>query len=171
MIRFLYLYLSIAVILLFSYCSNSTSSDEKEDNVDVFYSNSFESPSDTIGWKGNIELNNDTPRNGGNKSIRVSGGCIWPHTYFLFHSIREDCSLIIRCWGKDLLIGGSVYLGNIENPYEGIYINVDNKSWYKYTSLDTLICHASDTLMISLNSGGDNPSAMIIDNIEIIKVK
>jgi len=166
-----YLCISITVILHFSFCSNSISPDDEDENVEVVYSNSFESSDDTIGWKGNIELSNNTSLNGGNTSIRVSGRCIVPHVYFTFSSIEEDCSLMFRCWGKNLMIGGSVSISNIKNPSQEIFIFVDYKSWHKYISLDTLICHASDTLMLCLNSGGDNPSAMLIDNIEIIKIK
>jgi len=165
--KLLYIFISMTVIFLLSFCSNSISPDE----VEVFYFNSFESSNDTIGWKGYIELSNDTPQNGGNKSIRVSGGCIVPHVYFSFYSIEEDCSLIIRFWGKNLMTGGVVSLGYGENAYPSINVFIENKSWYKYTSLDTLFCQASDTLKLCLNSGGFNPSAMLIDNIEIIKVK
>ncbi len=69
------------------------------------------------------------------------------------------------------MTGGVVTLSNSDNAFTGINVFVENKSWHKYTSLDTLFCHASDTLMLCLNSGGVNPSAMLIDNIEIIKVK
>ncbi len=167
MMKLLYLFISMTLILLLSFCSNSVSPDE----VEVFYFNSFESPSDTIGWKGYLELSNDTPVNGGKKSIRVSGGCIVPHVYFSFYTIGEDCSLILRFRGKNLMVGGVVTLSNSDNVLPGINVFVENKSWQKYTSLDTLSCQASETLMLCLNSAGDNPSAMLIDKIEIIKVK
>ena len=165
-----YVFISVAIIFLISFCSTSTSYETEDEIADLIYSNSFESLKDVINWKGHIELKSDTPRNGGKKSIRVLGGCIIPHTYYLFQPIGENCSLIIRFWGKNLMTGGSVNLSDIKNSFREISVSVEDKSWKKYISSDTLVCHSLDTLMLSFNSGGVKPSAMLIDNIEIIKV-
>ena len=138
------------------------------------YSNSFEAPSDTVGWNGWMEFRNDVPRFGGKQSAYVSGGCIYPHVYINLPAVKYDCSLIFRCWGKNLEIGGLVELRlNPEIsrcPPPSVSISVNDTLWKFYQS-DTLHCSANIPLQLSMSAGGIVPSAMLVDLIEIIRVK
>jgi hypothetical protein len=141
------------------------------------YSNSFETPTDTVGWNGWMEFRNDVPRFGGKQSAYVSGGCIYPHVYINLPAVKYDCSLIFRCWGKNLEIGGGVELEAVpevsipENPKRYIFITISDKFWKSYQSDSILFCPANSKLVLSMSAGGIVPSAMLVDLIEIIRVK
>ena len=78
---------------------------QKHENI--IYSNSFESPQDTVGMRGNgmIEFSSDVPPGSGIKSLYISGGCIWPHASIELGPFYKDGLFLLRCWGKDLEIG------------------------------------------------------------------
>ena len=139
--------------------------------IDSFYFNSFESSSDIAGWYGigNYSIVEEAPIGGGKQSIEVSGGCVIPHVYFKIDSLTEDCSLVMKCWGKNLSNGGSVslYTGTHSNI---IHISISESAWTKYICEDTLDCIAGNNLMLELNSGGIISSAMLVDQIEISEV-
>jgi hypothetical protein len=139
---------------------------------DSFYFNSFESSSDTIGWYG-ISIENfmeEAPKAGGKYSVRISGGCVIPHAYYLSDPLSEDCSLVLKCWGKNLSHGGSVGLV-ADNQSGGIHITVSESAWTRYTCEDTLHCTAGSRVRIELISGGFLPSSMLVDQIEVSKAK
>ncbi len=144
-----------------------------ENNI---YFNSFESPSDTVGWYGiSVEyLLEDSPVGGGMQSVQISGGCIIPHAYIWIDPLDEDCSLVLRCWGKNMSYGGSVRLIMVDpwmdDPLETVSISVQETSWTYYSSEDTLHYVAGSRLRIELNSGGIMASAMRVDQLEISKV-
>jgi len=144
---------------------------EPEYPKDSFYFNSFESYSDTIGWYGVGIANfvDDAPNVGGKYSIEISGGCVIPHAYYRFDPLTEDCSLVLKCWGKNLSHGGSVsiFTGSHSNF---IHISITESLWTKYICDDTLHCNAGDELQLELNSGGIISSAMLVDQIEITEV-
>lgn len=136
------------------------------------YFNSFESPSDTVGWYGIIMeyLVEDAPAGGGRQSVQISGGCIIPHAYVWIDPLDENCSLVLRCWGKNMSYGGSVRL-IMDDPRETVSIPVQETSWTYYNCEDTLQYVAGSRLRIELNSGGIIGSAMRIDQLEISKVE
>lgn len=138
------------------------------------YSNSFEAPIDTVGWNGWIEFQRDAPPMGGQQSVYISGGCIYPHAYINLPAVKYDCSLIFQCWGKNLEIGGLVELRlNPEIsrcPPPSVSISVNDTLWKFYQS-DTLHCPANIPLQLSMSAGGIVPSAILVDLIEIIIVK
>ncbi|HVO75567.1 MAG TPA: YCF48-related protein [Ignavibacteriaceae bacterium] len=140
----------------------------------VIYSNSFETPQDTIGLHGygSIQFNSDAPPDGGNQSLYISGGCLWPHALFELGSFNSNGLYIIRCWGKNLQIGGDVSL-NVEGnlPLNGINISVNEKNWTYYESAETLFCPAGKKLELSMNAGGIAASAMLVDKIEVVNVQ
>lgn len=138
-------------------------------NPDIFYYNSFESAADTAGWQGYYELWNDTPANGGLVSMYVTGGCIWPHAYYMFEPLDRSGTLTLKCQAKVLANGGSINLGKWGNHGEEIYIEVQDSTWQEYTSEKTLQVSAGDTLMLSVNSGGIVYGAMLVDNLKIIE--
>lgn len=136
------------------------------------YFNSFETSSDTIGWKGygQISLYNDAPKTGGKKSLFVSGGCVIPHAIYNVGPQTDECYIILKCWGKNLEVGGSIYL-KPDNGYRSISISVTGKNWTVYESQDTLFCPANESLILELISGGIMSSAMLVDLLEIRKAK
>lgn len=141
------------------------------------YFNSFETSADTIGWNGWMEFRNDVPRFGGKQSAYVSGGCLHPHTSYQLPSSSQDRKLVLRCWGKNLEIGGGVELEAVpevsipENPKRYIFITISDKFWKSYQSDSILFCPANSKLILSMSSGGYVPSSMLVDLIEIIRVK
>jgi hypothetical protein len=138
------------------------------------YFNSFEAGKDTVGWRGygGIIFMQDAPAGGGKQSLQVSGGCIWPHASFVLPAFRHDGYFIVQCWGKNLMIGGGVEL-NIAGGYDkpGIGIPIQNPAWTFYASADTLFCPANCKLELTLGAGGIAASAMLVDLIQIIKVR
>lgn len=141
----------------------------QEKNILLYY-NSFENPIDSLGWNGDLIFNSDVPHNGGKKSIFVSGGCIVPHVWVEFGPFGKNELLIIRCWGKNLEVGGNVSLNVSGDRSNSILINIENKEWTFYESSDTLLCPAGSTVSLSISSGGYIPSSMLIDCVEIVKI-
>ena len=137
----------------------------------VVYSNSFESSQDTVGWRGtgSREFRGDAAPDGGQQSLYVSGGCLWPHAWIELTPDESDGLYILRCWGKDLQIGGEVEL-NVEGSMLGPWITVNQKEWVYYESADTLCCPAGKKIVLSMGAGGIVPSAMLVDRIEIVRV-
>ena len=162
----------ILLFFLFSFlsCEETSGPDSNHPN-DSFYFNSFESSSDIAGWYGgsNINIFEEAPQGGGKQSLKVSGGCVIPHAYYKIDSLIEDCSLVLKCWGKNLSNGGSVslYTGSHSKI---IHISITETSWTNYICEDTLICFEGSNLILELNSGGILSSSMLVDLIEITKV-
>ena len=162
----------VLLFFLFSFVSCEELSGPDPDNPnESFYFNSFESSSDTAGWYGVSDNNfiEEAPKGGGKQSLKVSGGCVIPHAYYRIDSIADDCSLVLKCWGKNLSNGGSVSLYT-ENISGSLHISVTEMSWTSYICEDTLHCIAGSSLRLELNSGGILPSSMLVDQIEISKV-
>jgi len=137
---------------------------------EVFYSNSFETSQDTVGWQGIIDFRNDAPVNGGSRSLFISDGCIIPHAWVNAVTIAEDGLYSLRCWGKNLMDGGTVYLQVGSRGLDRSYIQIRDTLWTYYVSPDTLLCIEGDTLLLAMYSGGFVPSAMLVDEIEIFKI-
>ena len=73
----------IAIVTLFIGCSDPVS----PENGNIIYVNSFETISDFENWTGLSEYSwkSEVPPNCGNRSVLISGGCVVPHTKYLFH--------------------------------------------------------------------------------------
>lgn len=142
-------------------------------NVDSVYFNSFESSEDTVGWwgYGAIGFWSDAPPNGGKQSLYVSGGCIVPHATVDLNAMMTDSYIILRCWGKNLAIGGGVSLKLPGDVPRSISIVVVDTAWKSYVSPDTLFCPANQSIRLSLAAGGIAPSAMLVDLVEVIRVR
>jgi hypothetical protein len=141
------------------------------------YFNSFETERDTIGIRGYgfIGLRNDAPDIGGRKSLLVSGGCLIPHAYIELPAVNYDRSVMLRCWGKNLAVGGEVILSNnkIDStgfPNKSVSISVQDTVWRFYKS-DVLQCPAGTPLTLTMNSGGCILSIMLVDLLEVIMVE
>lgn len=136
----------------------------------IIYTNSFESPRDTIGWKGFMKFHPDAPAEGGKQSACISGGCIWPHAWIELPAPRNDGRFLLRCWGKNLGIGGSLSIEAEGNYYKSAAISIHEKEWTFYESAETLFCPAGKKIILALASGGFAPSSMLVDRIEIAEV-
>ncbi|MFQ6113664.1 MAG: hypothetical protein ACE5NG_06185 [bacterium] len=138
------------------------------------YFNSFESKNDTVAWRGygHIEFRNDTPEEGGKRSLYVSGGCIVPHASFVLPSHPEDGYYHLQCWGKNLASGGGVSLTiyGHEDTHQ-ISLQVHESEWTFIEAESTLFCPGNYRMKLTLNSGGIVASAMLVDLIQIIRVK
>ncbi len=149
-----------------SYQSECLNGTEEE----VVYSNSFESPQDTVGWQGYMDFRNDTPINGGNQSAFIAGGCVIPHFWIELGPFEEDGFYILRCWGKNLQNGGMIYLQVGETFNDKVRIGIGDTVWTYYQSVDTLYCPSDEKITLAMFSGGFIPSSMLVDEVDIIKV-
>lgn len=162
----------LILMLFLSGCKKSEQTAPEQSKEEQIYFNSFESPSDTLGWGGELTIMNEAPPSGGKHSIYISGACNAPHAYVTLTGPASESHLILRCWGKNLSNGGDVELRRTSDWYKppiGIFIS--DTVWTSYQSKDTLFCPAHDTLSLELTSGGYSPSAMLIDLIEVVRVQ
>lgn len=135
------------------------------------YFNSFESNSDIYGWVGYaFNFSNDAPKNGGKRSLSVSGGCLIPHAQYTISPQNTDCNIIIRFWGKNLSNGGGMALSVNEAGGGHAGFDISDKDWTLYESKDMIFCPANSSLTLELISGGIASSSMLIDKIDIRKV-
>ncbi|MGH7453501.1 MAG: hypothetical protein ACRENG_19280, partial [bacterium] len=94
-----------------------------------------------------------------------------PHAYIEFNGIDQDSYLLFRCWGKNLVSGGGVELQVADDWFSTIHIAVADTIWRFYEAADTLFWPAHQRLKLSMSSGGLKPSAMLVDQIEVIRVE
>jgi hypothetical protein len=155
-------------VMLFSCKKENTNENTLEQQI---YFNSFESQSDTVGWRGyafNFAI--DVPSQGGKKSLSISGGCILPHAQYIVSAQNTDYHLVLKFLGKNLSNGGSVNLYVNKAGYKEISFDVSKKDWTLYESRDTLFCPANTSLTLEVMAGGIISSAILIDMIEISKL-
>jgi hypothetical protein len=147
--------------------------DARGTNEEVVYSNGFESAADTAGWigYGSMQLRSDVPPGGGKYSLFVSGGCIIPHAALKIGRVDRDSRFILRFWGKKLIGGGGVAIGFNQSPIGGIGVSVNDSTWIHYESQDIFYCPADSTLWIDIIAGGFIAGAILVDNIQVVKVK
>ncbi len=158
--------LCIAVFGL--HCSEISAPEEAEELV---YYTSFEIDADTVGWQGYaFGFKKEAPVRGGHRSLAVSGGCIYPHALLVLAPPENDSRLVLRCWGKNIGIGGGVTLELGGDQSGSIHISVQDTGWKAYESADTLFCPKGNTLNLSLGAGGIAWSAMLVDLIEIKRI-
>jgi hypothetical protein len=161
-------YFWLIVLILFL---TVTSCEKENDSGQLIYSNSFESQSDTAGWKGYaFSFSNDVPKHGGKRSLSVSGGCIVPHAQYTISPQNTDSYLIFKLWGKNLNNGGGVFLDVNKAGCGSVAFNVSEKDWTLYESQDTLFCPANTSLTLGAFAGGITYSAILIDMVEIRKL-
>jgi len=140
-------------------------------NDNIVYLNSFESSADIadLEGEGGYWIYNDAAPKGGKSSLRVSGGCPSPHAYIDLEPMAKDSYLILKCWGKNLEIGGVVGLEVLSNDSE-IYLQIDGTNWQSYQTADTLLCPANQSTRLWMSAGGIAHSAMLVDLIEVVRV-
>ena len=165
---FLWIIMFCLLIPLFSYtCQNSTSPEDR-----LIYYNSFEKTSDFDGWQGISASNmvDDSSPNGGVKSVYVSGGCMMPTSTFTLPPNDAENHIIVQFYGKNLAMGGSVVLSSGEAYNDENSIFVKDTVWTFYQSQEIYKWPAGSSLKLYMNSGGYVASAMLIDELKIIKV-
>ena len=136
---------------------------------DRLFFTSFEFPADTAEWPkyGGMELSSDVPEGGGNQSVQIAGGCIYPHAGIEIPGPQEDSYLRIECWGRNLALGGGISLSRVNNPDKQIHVRVQDTEWKHYTSGEALFCPAGEKLRIEMDSGGIVYSAMRVDLLTV----
>ena len=138
---------------------------------DTIYFNSFESASDTAGWKGYgwIDIKQDPSPNGGKQSLFIAGGCIIPHVQLDIDQQSEDGNYILQGWIKVLQNGGSISLC-IADSAKNISIYSQDTVWTFYQSEDTLFCPADLNMRLEFMSGGFIAGGMLVDQIAVKRV-
>ena len=163
------IFLALFIAIFGLHCSEITA---PEVAGELVYFTSFENDSDTTGWQGyGFGFKKEAPARGGQRSLAVSGGCIYPHALLALNPLGKDSQLIIRCWGKNIGIGGGVGLEVAGDYGRSIHITVEDTVWTAYESTDTLFCPKGAGLNLSLGAGGIVWSAMLVDLIEIRRVQ
>jgi hypothetical protein len=139
----------------------------------LVYYNSFETPADTCGLPllGSVVVVRESAPGCGKQSIQVSGGCLVPHAGTRIAGPARDAYVELRCWGKNLLIGGGVEICRISALHESVYISVTTKEWTFLQSDTTLFVPGGDSLDIWMNAGGIAASAMLIDGLQVVIVQ
>jgi hypothetical protein len=137
------------------------------------YFNSFETAADTAGWKGYgmFQFQSEAPANGGKQSLYVSGGCAAPHAWTEFKNDSITSYVHLYCFARVLQVDGHITLTNKNNPIKSLNISFKDSVWTSYHSKDSLFCRPFDTLRVELLSGGINAAAMLVDLIEVVRVK
>jgi len=168
-IHYIFLHFILTVIILAAINLQLT---KAQDKGTIVYSNSFESANDTVGIRayGYIDFSNDVIRNSGDHSLYVSGGCIVPHAQFYAGPFNYDGYFKLRCQGKNLQIGGGIFIKAEGDQNNVVGININESRWTSYESGEMLFCPAGKRIIISVISGGIVPSAVLIDKVEIICV-
>jgi len=154
-------------------CRSPNQPGDSSHQENIIYENSFENAVDTIGFQrtGAFELRSEAAPECGNQALFVSGSCIVPHVYFSLPPLKNQQQVTLKCWGKNLAIGGLVSLYILNQPDRALHISVQDSSWKKYTAQDTLMAAAQDTLAVEMFSGGYVPSAILVDCLKIIGIQ
>jgi hypothetical protein len=140
----------------------------------IIYYNSFESAEDTVGFSGYgyYDFKAEPSPDGGNYSLYVSGGCLWPHVSVEIPAQETDGYYQLAGWGRNPEIGGNVELhNNLRIPNESIYFNVTDSAWTYYTADSILYCPAGQSMTLMMGAGGFVSSAMFVDQIQILKLR
>lgn len=143
------------------------------ESADILFATSFESAADTTEWGGygGVELVPSACPGGGRQSVRVSGGCLVPHAILRTMPTALSGAYSIRCWGRNLAVGGSVALYRSIDRYKTIWLSIQDTNWAAYRTDSVLVCSASDTLVATLNAGGIVPSAILVDSMVVYRVR
>lgn len=157
--------LILIIIILTSSCEENILNDKVS-----LYKNSFENKSEISNWEGAYYLSDDTPKNGGDSSLIVSGGCVIPHISFEYGPFSEETKISIGLYGKNIESGGSVSVKLKEDRSNYRNIHINNTDWTYYETDSLLICPANESIIVEMNCGGLISGVMIIDVFEIFSI-
>ena len=158
----------IGIIILTSFigCSNSVSPEDEN----IIYFNSFETVADFENWNGLNENNwkSEVPPNCGYRSVLISGGCVMPHTKYVFQKTLLPGNYTIECLGKATKnsSGGGVTL-KCDNS--SVSISIIDSVW-AYKTSETIFLPQTMSLEIEVNSGGFIHGGMLIDKLIVRKM-
>jgi len=154
-------------LLLGLFMYSCTPSDIEETTLN-FYTNSFETTSDTLGWSGNcwVDFCDDAPIDGGEQSIFVSCGCVVPHVTFLTEPTVQNGRYVISCQAKGADLGGSISL-KWDDSEVFIGISGQDSTWQFFQSTDTLFCPIGEKMEVHLSAGGFASGSITVDLLEI----
>lgn len=139
---------------------------EKSDNIpNTLFFNSFENSNQIK----NIEsgfLSPNTPLYGGDSSLVVSGGCVWPHVRFSIGSFHQNMDLHIECWAKSF-DNGQIRMYMIDYEDDGVFITVNDTAWNYYENDSLFHYIANQDIIIEMSSGGLIQETMWVDLLKI----
>ncbi len=162
-------FIILSLMLLSCRSIFETEGDPKE----IIYSNSFESESDLLNWEGltvNYLVDEPAPSDG-QKSVRITGGCMIPHASITFDPPGNGRVVSICFYGKNIDRGGSVEVYFGDNLKQAMQILISDTSWKEYETPNAIIWPGDSSMTIWMNAGGFIPSAMLIDRIQVLKIK
>jgi hypothetical protein len=170
--RYVNLFKIILLLLpLFNlHCKGTTESEFSFTNV--VYFNSFENESDLKNWEGLTTQNlveNPSPY-GGKHSVYISGGCVIPHASLTLKAPGKDILVTLEFYSKNLAIGGGIELIMGRDFFERLCVTVDDTTWKKCRSDQSLKWPADSTMSIWMSAGGIVASSMLIDELKILKI-
>lgn len=141
----------------------------------AIYFNSFESPSDTLGWStyGTVMLADDAAPGGGSRSIHVSGGCTDHSPTLRLGPITDGGHFALRCWAKRRgYVTQPVVMTIAEELDQGmIRIDVTTSEWRAYLPNETLFCPPNRSLLISLAAFGFAGGTLQVDLLEVLQLE
>lgn len=162
----------IALLLLPLINLHCKSTIESEFNfTNVVYFNSFENECDLKNWEGLTAQNLvENPSPGGRKHfIYISGGCDIPRVSLTLKAPGKDILVTIKFFGKNLAIGGCIELIVSRDFSKRLFVTVDDTTWKKYRSDQSLKWLADSTLSVWMSAGGYVVSSMLIDELKLLK--
>jgi hypothetical protein len=145
---------------------------ENDNDGDIFYYNSFENKTDTIGWRyiGEMSFRNGGAPGCGGQCIYIAGGYFGPHAYKIFDTLKENGYFKIQFWGKKLALGGLVYLAEVNKNFDSSAILLSDTVWTFYESKNVSHIPAGVKFGLYVESGDKARSELLIDKLQIIKV-
>ncbi len=142
--------------------------DESGNKQYIYYSNSFETENDTIGWRGvstQMMVTEPAP-NSGKKSLHIGGGCIQPAASLELNDLSSQ-AYYISFWAKvdDENQAGAITLSNGTNE-EPLPITVSTTEWEKF-EVGPILVKDNFPLKIDIIIGGFVPASMFFDNLQV----
>ena len=162
-----------AILLLFIGISCTKDEPTLNNTVDlaILYSNSFENAADTTGWAGycGVYFTENTPQNGGNRSVAISCGCIAPYVNFEIGPFDEDNLVVISCMARGFDLGGNLSL-TYEDNVIGFAVPSDS-TWQYFESVDTLFVPENELIKLGIFAGGLASGLIEVDLLEVRTVE
>ena len=138
-----------------------------------FYFNSFETAGDANDWHGvHSEMFVEDPApNGGQKSLRIGGGCVQPTAWLTFSELERSRTFKLSCWGnviEDGQVGTlTLYVMNGEEYGSSISIQIEGGEWTLYESDNLLVCPSGKHLRLEIMIGGIVGATMHLDCLAV----
>lgn len=152
-------------------CSDDTSVSEAHESD--LYLNSFESDNDFLDFELGV-LHKEAPEDGGEQSIAISGGCIWPHTITEVGPFDSDKNVIVSVVARidANFPKSSTTLESFIGPnYESSEVlSIQTTDWKTYAT-PVFYLQKGESLFITLNSGGMMAGLAYFDLLRVEEVE